>query len=65
MNAPAVNFQRCLTTGQVAEVLSCTASHVRRLVREKRLAGVKIGVREYRIPSAALERFLERERVGA
>jgi excisionase family DNA binding protein len=53
----------CLTVRAVAEALAVGEAHVRRLLRVKRLRGVRVGVRQWRIPAASLEEFLNGDRV--
>jgi excisionase family DNA binding protein len=54
----------CLTVCAVAEVLAVGAAHVRRLMKARRLHGVRVGKRQWRIPAASLETFLGGERAG-
>jgi excisionase family DNA binding protein len=48
----------CLTVRAVAATLAVSEAHVRRLLTAGRLHGVRVGKRQWRIPSAALGAFL-------
>jgi excisionase family DNA binding protein len=56
---PTATACECLTVRAVAEVLAVGEAHVRRLLKGGRLRGVRIGKRQWRIPAAALEAFLD------
>jgi excisionase family DNA binding protein len=58
-----VTAGECLTVRAVAEVLAVGEAHVRRLLKAGRLHGVRVGKRQWRIPAAALETFLDGDRV--
>jgi excisionase family DNA binding protein len=50
-----------LTVDQAADALQMHPDTVRRMLREKRLPGVKLGLREWRVPAEALRRFISGE----
>lgn len=50
-----------LTVDEVAELLRVSTRHVRRLMRENRIAYIPIGQRTRVVPAEEVERFLERE----
>jgi len=47
-----------LTVDQAAEKLQMHPDTVRRLLREKTLPGVKMGPRQWRVPVAALQKYV-------
>jgi excisionase family DNA binding protein len=53
--------QELLTVEQAAEKLQMHVGTVRRLLRENRLPGVKVGLRQWRISAEALKQFTERD----
>jgi excisionase family DNA binding protein len=52
--------QELLTVEQAAEKLQMHVGTIRRLLRDKRLPGVKIGLRQWRISADALKQFVEK-----
>lgn len=50
---------KLLTVEQVAERLQMHAATVRRFIREGKLAGIRLGGREWRVKSSEMERFIE------
>ena len=55
---------RALTPQQVADLLACSLDHTYRLIEERRLAAVNLALARqtrklYRIPLAAVQRFLQ------
>lgn len=52
--------EELLTIEQAAQLLQLHPDTVRRLVREGELPGVKIGRRQWRIATSALQRYIER-----
>ncbi len=64
---PAQNATQtdCLTPGQAAERLQVSRATVLDWLRSRRLRGSKLGYRTWRITTAEIAAFLERETVGA
>ena len=56
--------RECLTVRAVAEALAVSEAQIRRLLKARRLHGVRVGKRQWRIPAASLETFLGGERAG-
>lgn len=53
-----MNINRLLSVKQVAALLQTSRVQVRRMIQSGELAALKVG-REYRIPLAALEAFVQ------
>ncbi len=49
-----------LTVDQAAEKLQMHVATVRRMLRAGQIPGMKLGAKEWRIPSAALQEYVER-----
>ena len=64
---PAQNATQidCLTPEQAAERLQVSQATVLYWLRTRRLQGAKLGYRTWRITTAEIAAFLERETVGA
>ncbi len=56
--------ERLLSYEEVAEILGCTPRMVRKLIETRQLDHVKVG-RLVRIESAAIERYIDRNRRAA
>ena len=52
--------QQLLTVEEAAERLRFSSATVRRMLRDKELPGIKLGKREWRVPTKALEEYIER-----
>lgn len=48
-----------VSTGRAAELLGVTSQTVREYIRTGRIAGYRVGPRNYSIPMSEIERFLE------
>ncbi len=53
-----------LTVEEAAKRLKLTPESVRRMLRLKHLPGVKLGLRQWRVPTAELQKFIERGTAG-
>ena len=50
-----------LTVEEAAKRLKMHVGTVRRLLRDKRLPGVKVGPRQWRVPDAALQEYANKQ----
>jgi excisionase family DNA binding protein len=53
-----------LTVEEAAAMLKLTPESVRRMLRLRQLPGVKLGLRQWRVPAAELQKFIEKGMTG-
>jgi excisionase family DNA binding protein len=63
LHAPLA-FPRLLEVSHVAHRLSVSPDHVRRLIRDKKLAVIRLGKR-YRVDPVDLQAFIDAQRVAS
>jgi excisionase family DNA binding protein len=60
---PLLAIPHLLEVGHVAHRLSASEEYVRRLIRKKKLAAIRLGTR-WRVDAADLQAFIDQQRVA-